>query len=44
MDSLYHHRVVVDFISGGALQRYAPASRADLIVLIDSVEEVEECA
>jgi len=41
MDSLYQHQVAVDSISGGAMQAYATASRADIIVLIDSLEEVE---
>lgn len=40
MDSLYQHRVAIDIISGGAMQAYAPASRADIIVLLDSLEEL----
>jgi hypothetical protein len=41
MVNLYQNRVAVDFISGGAMQAYASASRADVIVLIDSLEELE---
>jgi hypothetical protein len=40
-ESLYQNRVAVDLISGGAMQAYSTASRADVIVLIDGLEEVE---
>jgi len=43
MDSVATNRVVeVEFIVGGAWPTYAMASKADVIVLIDSREEVEQ--
>src|SRR2546425_12774672 len=42
MDSMYTHRVTVEFIVGGAWQPYALASKAEVVVLIDSREEVEQ--
>ena len=42
MDSTYKNRVVVEFNVGGAVQPYAIASTADVIVPIDSREEVEQ--
>lgn len=42
MDGTYKNRVRVEFIVGGAMQAYATASTADVIVPIDSREEVEQ--
>jgi len=42
MDSMTTNHVVVEFIVGGAWQTYAIASKAEVVVLIDSRKEVEQ--
>ena len=41
MDSTYQNRVIVDFIVGGGWQYYLSASQADVIALVDSLDEVQ---